>query len=82
MAIVKYRQCKLQKGNSYQMSWIPEKFANIGKTVKLRDADGSWDDGWLVKEAFSVRTDSEIVDSHDAIKRHRKATGDSLPKMK
>ena len=46
------RQCKLHKkagDGSYreQTSWIPERFAKIGKILKLRES-GVWDDGWGV----------------------------------
>lgn len=34
-----------QKGDTYQVSWIPEKYAKVGKYVKLKD-----DDGWEVIE--------------------------------
>jgi hypothetical protein len=75
-----YRQCKLQKGNSHQMSWIPEKFAVLNKTLKLKGEGEDWDDGWVVKEVHSRREDDEMLDPHAAIKGHRKNTGDSLPK--
>ncbi len=79
---VYYRQCKLVKkieaGTRHQTSYLPEEFAKVGKIVKLRDDDGEWEDGWLVAEASSHRmADDEMHDSHDTIKGHRKATGDS-----
>ena len=49
-----YRQCRLVKkipgGEAMQMSWIPAEFASINKIVKLREEDGSWDDGWVIRE--------------------------------
>jgi len=77
-----YRQCRLQKGNSHQMSWIPEKFSVLNKTLKLKNGDDAWDNGWVVKSVHGRREDDEMYDSHDAIKGHRKATGDSMPKTK
>jgi len=44
----KYKQCVLRRGSVEQTSWIPEKFAVIGKTLKLKIGD-EWDDGWVVK---------------------------------
>ncbi len=76
-----YRQCKMQKKNMFQTSYIPEEFAKLGKFLKLRDSEGEWDDGWKVIEVSSHRhLDNEVPDSHSAIKNHRKATGDSMPK--
>lgn len=40
-----YRQCTLRKGD---ISWIPEQIAKAGQTVRLREDDGSWEDGWTV----------------------------------
>jgi len=77
-----YRQCKLQRDNCYQTSYIPEEFAIKGKVLKLREND-VWIDGWKVIEVSSHRhEDNDILDSHSAIKHHRKATGDALPKEK
>lgn len=78
---VYYRQCNLQKGNMHQTSWIPEQYAVTNKVLKLRDPDGVWEDGWVVKRVSSNRVeDTSITDSHKEIKAHRNATGDSLPK--
>jgi hypothetical protein len=44
-----HTQCQLQKGTANQVSWIPTKFAVPGQVVKLKNEDGSWDDGWVVE---------------------------------
>jgi len=82
-----YRQCYLEKptteGTSCQMSWIPEKFAVKDKVLKLKDDDGNWDNGWIVRTVGTFRReDEDLPDSHSAIKGHRKTTGDSMPKTK
>jgi hypothetical protein len=50
-----YRQCRLQKqtGNAVreQVSFIPEPYCVVGKTLKLRDEGGDWEDGWVVVTA-------------------------------
>ena len=79
-----YQQCRLVKklpeGEMCQISWIPAKFAIQGKCLKLRQ-DNVWDNGWIVEEVWSSKVaDDDMTNSHDAIKQHRKATGDSLPK--
>lgn len=74
-----YIQCKLTKIDTYQVAYIPEKFAKAGKIVKIKQDDG-WDDGWCVSEIYlSSKTDKEpnVV---QAVKKHRKRTGDSLKK--
>ena len=75
-----YRQCKMQKKNSYQVSYIPEEFAVMNKVIKLRE-NGEWDDGWVVIEVSSFRhADDDLPDYHQQIKGHRKATGDASKK--
>ncbi len=77
-----YRQCRLVKrlpaGELVQVSWIPEPHAALGRVVKLRDEDGSWDDGWVVKEAGSNRlTTDQLPDFHQLSKAHLRASGDA-----
>ncbi len=82
MSKIYYRQCNLKKNNSYQTSWLPEKFAVVGKVVKLRnDETDEWDNGWVVTAAGENRL-PEAPHAEGMIRSHRKATGDSLPKVK
>lgn len=81
-----FKQCKLIKPTTTGMlviiSYIPEKHAVIGHTVKLKN-DNVWTEGWVVHEVYGNRiAESLLPDSHDSIKQHRKNTGDSLPKVK
>jgi hypothetical protein len=77
-----YRQCRLKKNESWQVSWLPEKFAVVGKVLKLRnDKDDAWDDGWTVTAAGENLVD-EPPYADAMIRGHRKNTGDSLPKEK
>lgn len=86
MKDVYYKQCHLTKKTKEttweQTSFIPEEFAVVGKVIKIKE-NGVWDDGWIVKEAGSRRVHEDLLpDSHTQVKRHRQATGDSLPKNK
>jgi hypothetical protein len=78
---MKYIQCTLVNGNSCQVSWIPEKFAQLGAILKLKN-NGVWEDGWIISNLGSVQDENLIHDSHIAVKEHRKRTGDALPKNK
>ena len=42
--------------------WLPKEFCKVGLVVKLKNDDGTWDDGWKVKEAFTgiELTDQQI----------------------
>lgn len=72
-----YTQCILQKGSVQQTSFIPSKFARIGKCIKLKNEDG-WDNGWIVAEIGQTISEKDVPNSHKAIKDHRKRTGDSF----
>lgn len=61
-------------------TFLPSKFAVMGGVVKLRNEDGDWDDGWVVKSVGATVNEDFLPDSHKAIKEHRKKTGDSLKK--
>ena len=79
---VYYRQCRLIKrtlvGQLIQLSWIPEPHATVGKMVRLREEDGSWNDGWLVSEAGTHRlTGDQLPDYHQISRAHLRATGDA-----
>lgn len=44
-------QCGLVKGHTRLVSWLPREFAKPGRVVKLKNDDGSWDNGWMVETA-------------------------------
>jgi hypothetical protein len=75
MSVAVYNQCKLQKGNTFQVSWLPKEFAVVGRYVKLKE-DGKWDNGWQVNEAYltASRSQEEVVDRSQDYKRTRKAS--------
>jgi hypothetical protein len=78
-----YRQCTLEKGNQVQVSWLPEKFAVKNSIVKLKDnKTKEWDNGWTVVSVGTKLHEDFVPDPHEDIKAHRRATGDSLPKVK
>lgn len=79
--MTKYRQCELRKSMGdgqtvSQVSYIPTKFAVVGRTLKLRNESKSWDDGWVVISVGLI--ENAPTDARAKIKSHRRATGDSL----
>lgn len=70
-----YIQCKLQKENRYQVSWIPEKFAVLNKILKLKENE-IWEDGWKVIEIGGLKLE-KVPHVPTLIRHHRKKTGDS-----
>lgn len=84
---VRYRQCTMRRpisrGSVVTTSYIPHQYAKLGRVLKLKDADDSWVDGWVVEEVGdAVIEASELPDYRKAIKSHRKSTGDSTRRSK
>jgi len=79
----KFRQCRLtrkvENGEARMVSFLPEKFAIVGKVLKLKDEDtGKWTNGWIVESAGDLV--DEPPDYRKGIRGHRDNTGDSTPK--
>jgi len=66
-------QCVLNKDNIYQTSWIPEKYAKMGKWLKLK-MDGKWEDGWQVIERGHRELTENVKKRENDYKRMRTVT--------
>lgn len=68
------RQCTLNRGRAQTVSWIPEKFATVGKVLALKDRAGEWTDGWEVA-AVGGRLEASVVNERSQeYKKHRNST--------
>lgn len=68
------KQCKLQNGNTHTVSYIPEKYAIVGETLKLKNND-VWTDGWVViSVSDGIISSKDVPDVSTAHKRHRRTT--------
>ena len=74
-----YRQCRLVKripdGECVQMSWLPSEFAREGRILKLRDDEGNWDDGWVVRDVGNTATEADLTLSDQMSHRFRRERG-------
>lgn len=70
-----HRQCLLVKDRKdFKTTWIPEKFAEVGKVLKLKDDAGNWEDGWLVIKVYSRKPSKEVDAKSQEYKKHRHST--------
>jgi hypothetical protein len=73
-----YRQCglvrQLENGSEHTTSWIPECFAEVGETLKLRGVNG-WVDGWKVVTA-SHPMDAKTVEANSRSHLHQREASD------
>lgn len=73
-----YRQCRLVKkirgGESIQTSYLPAEFAREGRVVKLRDPDGAWDDGWVIRVVGGSLTEDQLTALELAHRRFERET--------
>ena len=69
-----HRQCILTKKSKTQVSWIPEKFAILGKFLELQDEKGNWDNGWKVSQIGDRKISKEVDERSRDHKKQRKAS--------
>lgn len=70
-----YAQCSLKRIDAHHMAWIPESFANVGKFIKIKLDDGSWQDGWEVIGVSDGRKSHEEADYQSQLyKKQRQAS--------
>ena len=71
------RQCYLEKKEQdelrCQVSWIPEKFAKMGKVLKLLDND-NWVDGWRIVGVGARKLSKEVSERSQDYKKQRPAS--------
>ena len=60
----------------FQTSWIPEQYARVGNSVKLKNENGEWEDGWFIYFADTDhKMESKYVNERGQdYKRTRKAS--------
>jgi len=64
-----FKQVKMRRENSIDISWIPAKFAKVGRNLSLLTNE-EWVDGWKVEEVYEgTRTLDEMDAQRDAQKR-------------
>jgi hypothetical protein len=57
-----YKQCRLQKGNTHQVVWIPQEFAKAGKIVGIKKGD-EWDEGWEVTNPGTDPVEAKLIEN-------------------
>ena len=75
-----YRQCEVRRGPAIRLTWLPASYAINGRVLRLRD-NGEWSDGWVVAEVYPDTERIIAPNPQSEIRRHRKATDDSLPRL-
>jgi len=69
-----YRQCKIVNNGRSQVTWVPEKFAVVGKVLKLKDDYGDWENGWVVLEVNASQPGDYVLKTKNVWKKQRKAS--------
>jgi hypothetical protein len=69
-----YVQCNLRHTDGrYEISWIPEKFAIRGNSIKIKNNE-VWEEGWKVMETYGKRDESSVLAMSEMHRHHREAT--------
>lgn len=77
-------QCRLVKwtdpDNAYNdrrkeyVCWIPEKYAVELKTLRIKQEDGTWEDGWTVMKVYTALPTAVVEERSQDYKNTRKAS--------
>lgn len=57
-----YRQCLLKKGYRETMAWIPEYYARLNYPINIKNDNGIWEDGWLIKGIYGSKDEKYILE--------------------
>lgn len=68
-----YTQCELRKKELVQVSWIPSEYAELFKTLDLKE-DEIWSKGWVVTKVFGTKPKDVIEHQSIQYRLHRKTT--------
>lgn len=59
----------------WDVAWIPEKFAQLGKYIRIKNEDGTWESGWKIKEIYDPRRDKKsLIAGESDYKNQRKVS--------
>ena len=72
---IMFKQCTLERGNVVVVSWLPVKFAQKGRYLRLKDG-GKWTNGWLVTEVGSHEVSSEAAREASRNYKHQREASD------
>lgn len=80
-----YVQCVLEKKSNLStetiVTYIPQKYASVNNRIKIQDpSTKKWSDEFNVVYIGVSIDEKDISDVKSIVKKHRKNTGDSLPK--
>ncbi len=75
MAQETHTQCKLQRGPTVTVRWIPTRYAVKGHYLKLKGSDGAWTDGWQVVETWKTLP-TEVVTARERDWVHQREVSD------
>lgn len=57
-----------------QTTWIPEQYAHVGNFIKLKQNDGSWENGWKVIEVGTRLSEEYVLEHERDYKTQRKGS--------
>jgi hypothetical protein len=72
---IPYNHCKLVNGNREEVSYIPKRLAVIGEILKVKQPDGSWEEGWVVK-SVGIEVDESFIDVMRSCLMHQREVSD------
>lgn len=69
-----HTQVRMERNGSIQVAFIPSKFAERGRRVRLKQDGGTWEDGWVVVATYSSLPSATVAKNERNYMSHRRGT--------
>lgn len=69
-----HTQCRLRKGDIETVGWIESHLAVVGKPVRMKLDDGTWETGWNVIEVWTTAPSEVVKERERDYLRQREAS--------
>jgi hypothetical protein len=55
-----YTQVLLNNNSKVMVTWIPSGYAQVGRNLKLKKEDNTWETGWKVMEVYTIKSSKDL----------------------
>jgi hypothetical protein len=73
--VTHFRQCLVRNLYGDMVTWLPERFAAVGKRVDLKEGR-KWSKGWEVIAVYHQRLSEEYIREHERDHKHQREASD------
>jgi hypothetical protein len=64
----------MERFGAIQVAFIPARFAEVERKIRVKQDDGSWQDDWFVKAVYGSLPSETVAKNERNWKSHRRGT--------